>query len=138
LICHIFSATAGSTVVLFCSHWGSGRSQLAIRGADDVYFDSPPDDMGCLVFPTAYPVDEKLSNTNLPILTIYTARDLEKFHPRFPQSTEWVVINGGNHAGFGWYGKQVGDNPASISLQVQGSQVLQSIDQFMKKMENIK
>jgi hypothetical protein len=83
-------------------------------------------------------VHEKLANTNLPILTSFTAEDREKYRPRFPVSTEWMVISGGNHAGFGRYGNQAGDNPASISINEQETQVLQAIDRFMTKVENNK
>jgi hypothetical protein len=34
-----------------------------------------------------------------------------------------VAIEGGNHAGFGWYGPQAGDNPATISVAVQSRQI---------------
>jgi pimeloyl-ACP methyl ester carboxylesterase len=104
-----------------------------------------PKDLSGIVFLASYPANDKLAASNLPSLAIFgendglvTAEDREKFRPRFPPSTEWLVISGGNHAGFGWYGKQEGDNPAIISLEEQGSQVLQAIDQFMKKTENIK
>ena len=96
-----------------------------------------------IVFLASYPADSKMSSSNLPVLAVFaendglvTTEDREKFRPRFPQSTEWLVIEGGNHAGFGWYGNQEGDNPSSISLNEQGTQVLQAIDQFMRKVEN--
>jgi hypothetical protein len=47
------------------------------------------------------------------------------------------VIEGGNHAGFGWYGKQEEDKPADISVEEQTLQVVQAIDRFLKNMENI-
>ncbi|HEY9054568.1 MAG TPA: alpha/beta hydrolase [Rectinemataceae bacterium] len=36
-----------------------------------------------------------------------------------PPSTAWIVIEGGNHAQFGWYGPQKGDNAATISPEAQ-------------------
>ena len=104
-----------------------------------------PSSIAGIVFLASYPADSKMSSSNLPVLAVFaendglvTAEDREKFHPRFPQSTEWLMIEGGNHAGFGWYGNQEGDNPASISLNEQGTQVLQAIDLFMGKVENSK
>jgi hypothetical protein len=41
-----------------------------------------------------------------------------------PSSTKYVVINGGNHAQFGNYGVQSGDNPATISLKDQQKQIV--------------
>lgn len=41
--------------------------------------------------------------------------DIEDSRLRLPSSTAFVGIEGGNHAYFGWYGDQRGDNPATIS-----------------------
>ena len=41
-----------------------------------------------------------------------------------PSSTKYIVIKGGNHAQFGNYGVQSGDNPATISLEDQQKQVV--------------
>ena len=40
-----------------------------------------------------------------------------------PAKTDFQVIDGGNHAGFGSYGPQKGDNKASISDKKQQSEV---------------
>lgn len=40
-----------------------------------------------------------------------------------PNDTIYEQISGGNHAGFGSYGKQKGDNTASISNQKQQNTV---------------
>jgi pimeloyl-ACP methyl ester carboxylesterase len=102
-----------------------------------------PSSISGIVFLASYPAIDKLASSSLPVLAIFasedglvTAEDREKYRPRFPDTSEWVMISGGNHAGFGWYGKQEGDKPASISLQEQEAQVLQSIDRFMEKIEN--
>ena len=34
---------------------------------------------------------------------------VEASRPRLPPDAEWVAIEGGNHAQFGWYGPQSGD-----------------------------
>jgi hypothetical protein len=62
-------------------------------------------------------------------------KEWDTYRPRFPSVTRWVAIQGGNHAGFGWYGVQKGDNPATISLQTQTEQIVQSIDQFLKSID---
>lgn len=41
-----------------------------------------------------------------------------------PDATKYVVIEGGNHAGFGDYGAQAGDQPATISLASQHEQIV--------------
>jgi len=42
-----------------------------------------------------------------------------------PVSTRWLVIEGGNHAYFGWYGPQKGDNPATITREEQQTQIVE-------------
>ena len=56
--------------------------------------------------------------------------------PLLPAGTYWVAIEGGNHAGFGWYGDQDGDNPATISRGSQQNQVIQASIEFLDQMEH--
>ncbi|NDJ61866.1 MAG: alpha/beta hydrolase [Chloroflexi bacterium] len=44
-----------------------------------------------------------------------TVAEVEAANQFLPESTTYVVIEGGNHAYFGWYGDQDGDLPATIS-----------------------
>jgi Alpha/beta hydrolase family len=53
-----------------------------------------------------------------------TPAKLESTKAFAPSSTKYVVINGGNHAQFGNYGVQSGDNPATVSLEVQQKQIV--------------
>jgi len=46
----------------------------------------------------------------------------------------WFVIVGGNHAQFGWYGPQPGDNPAEISREAQQQQVVESTIEMLKSL----
>ncbi len=102
-----------------------------------------PDEINGIVFLAAYPQDASFVNSGLPVLSVYGTGDgliplpeWLKYRNRFPANTQWVMINGGNHAGFGWYGEQDGDSPASISLEEQTYQVLQAVDQFLLSIEN--
>jgi hypothetical protein len=47
----------------------------------------------------------------------------------------WVVIQGGDHAQFGWYGAQSGDNPATISREAQQAQIEQATVDFLKTLQ---
>ena len=49
-----------------------------------------------------------------------------------PPSTERVEIIGGNHAQFGWYGDQDGDNPATITREQQQTQILNATLAFFE------
>jgi hypothetical protein len=44
-----------------------------------------------------------------------------------PPQTRWVVIEGGNHSQFGYYGFQLGDNRATISRSAQQAATLEAI-----------
>lgn len=53
-----------------------------------------------------------------------TPDDIVRTAPLLPEDTDLVVIQGGNHAQFGWYGDQRGDGVASISREDQQSQIV--------------
>lgn len=48
-----------------------------------------------------------------------TPEDIEASRAALPPDAEFVAIQGGNHAQFGWYGDQQGDNAATISREAQ-------------------
>jgi hypothetical protein len=45
-----------------------------------------------------------------------------------------VIIDGGNHAQFGYYGNQSGDNPSKISPEKQQNQSVDEIVKFIDKL----
>jgi len=53
-----------------------------------------------------------------------TPDKIDASRPILPGDTSWVVIAGGNHSQFGWYGLQPGDNPAEITRADQMKQVV--------------
>lgn len=53
-----------------------------------------------------------------------TPEDIAQTTPLLPAGTVFVTIDGGNHAQFGWYGKQRGDGVATISREDQQSQTV--------------
>jgi hypothetical protein len=83
-----------------------------------------------IVFWASYPADDGIKNSNLRVLTIYGTNDIAgvaKFQEtkalNLP-STQYVVIEGGNHSQFGDYGFQPGDNEATISRAGQQAQIV--------------
>jgi hypothetical protein len=52
-----------------------------------------------------------------------------------PADTTYVVIDGGDHAQFGWYGPQAGDNPAEISRDDQQAQTVQATVDLLAKLD---
>ena len=80
----------------------------------------------------SYPADgTDLSEATLIASSIFasedgltTVEDIEGSRSRLPPDTRFVEIDGGNHAGFGWYGPQDGDGEATISRVEQQAQVV--------------
>lgn len=75
----------------------------------------------------SYPENKvDLHEINRPVLSLTATNDgilnrtnYKKAKKRLPNNTVYEQISGGNHAGFGSYGKQNGDNQASISNRKQ-------------------
>lgn len=92
-----------------------------------------------LVLWASYPAETTdLSDSDLAVLSIYasndglaTPQDIESSRARLPQDTVWVEINGGNHAGFGWYGPQNGDGALEINKTEQQAQVVSATVEFL-------
>jgi pimeloyl-ACP methyl ester carboxylesterase len=121
--------------------WAIGGHSLGGSMAAQFEIDHPGTTTG-IVFLAAYPPSDKLAASTMDALVLYAsedglipAEDWKTYKPRFPIVTRWQLIQGGNHAGFGWYGEQKGDHPAAISLQVQTEQIVQSIDEFLKSID---
>lgn len=77
-----------------------------------------------VVFYASYPQGDKLKNSDEKVLSIYGSLDgvanLDKInYSSLPKDFKIVKIEGGNHAQFGSYGKQSGDNDATISNEDQ-------------------
>ncbi len=85
-----------------------------------------------LVLWAAYPASsDDLSQSGLRVVSISASLDglatpekIAASRPLLPPDTVWVVIEGGNHAQFGWYGDQNGDNPAAISREEQQARII--------------
>ena len=87
-----------------------------------------------LVLLAAYPTD---TLEELPVLSLYGSEDMVLNHEKYEKSigfaenlTEYV-IEGGNHAGFGNYGRQKGDGDAQISDEEQWQETVDYILNFM-------
>jgi len=91
-----------------------------------------PDAVDGLVLWASYPED----SVNLTAWTgatasifgtldgLTTVQDIEDSRALLPGDTAFVGIDGGNHAYFGWYGDQSGDNPATITREQQQRMVI--------------
>jgi len=114
-------------------HWVIGGHSLG--GAMAARFaDQHPDEIQGLFLWAAYPPDSNdLSDQVLPVVSIIGSQDglgtgegVNSTWHLLPQDTQLVVIEGGNHAQFGWYGAQPGDAEAAISRTDQQAQTLKA------------
>ncbi len=121
-------------------HWAvSGHSLGGV--AASVFAKDHLDQLDGLVFFASYPADDSLKNADIKTLSIYGTKDMagmEKFDETkalMPANTKYVVIEGGNHAQFGSYGFQPGDNAATISAEEQWAQITAATVEFLKGLE---
>lgn len=95
-----------------------------------------------LVLWAAYPAaGDDLSGQDLAVVSIYGTRDgvasvddVTAAQARLPADTRWLAIEGGNHAQFGWYGPQVGDNAASLSHAEQQAAVVAATVSLLERL----
>lgn len=88
----------------------------------------------------AYPDKSgNLKDTKLPVLSLLGSRDgvvnREKYEwgkTYLPEDAVYMTIEGGNHAQFGSYGPQKGDQPAVISPQEQWQQTAAALVEWLR------
>jgi hypothetical protein len=141
----VFAPERASEIVEFFPEietWAIGGHSLG--GAMAANFASKqPGDIAGLLLLASYPASsDDLSSSPLKVISIYATLDgfasLEEINAsqsNLPEDTIWVEIDGGNHSQFGWYGFQSGDNPATISREVQQEQVLSSTLDLLRSLE---
>ena len=120
--------------------WAVGGHSLGGTVAAQ-YASNAPQILRGLVLWAAYPASgTDLKAKNLVVVTIHGTRDglvsstqIDDSLKLLPPDTTRVEIQGGNHAQFGWYGPQPGDNEASISRQHQQEQVVQATTKLLMK-----
>lgn len=94
-----------------------------------------PESVAGLVLLAAYPPSgSDLSGMSLPVRSLYGTRDgiatpdeVLASRPQLPATARMTAIEGGNHAQFGWYGPQDGDNEATISREQQQARVVAEV-----------
>jgi pimeloyl-ACP methyl ester carboxylesterase len=119
-------------------HWVLGGHSLGGSMAA-TFVHSHPGMIQGLVLWASYPAgSDNLSSTGIKVLSISgmldglsTPTKIESSRALLPTDTIFVKIEGGNHAQFGWYGPQPGDNPATISTENQQNQIIQATLDFL-------
>lgn len=118
--------------------WFLGGHSLGGVAASFYAEDASPKLAG-LYFLGAYPASD-FSESRLPMLSIYgerdglsTVKDIEESRKLLSEKSEFVEIEGGNHAQFGLYGHQKGDNSAEITAIEQQDQVIKTLTEWINK-----
>ena len=93
-----------------------------------------------LIFWASYPGGD-MTDLKMPILSIYGTNDMGidgilESDVNLPNNTIWEIIEGGNHAQFGYYGEQEGDGSATISAEDQQHQIIKSTLSFLDQFFN--
>lgn len=104
------------------------------------YIENNIDTFTGLIFLASYPPDNvDFSNTKINILSITASNDqiidsekLEETKDNLPSKTEFNIIKGGNHAGFGNYGPQQGDGVSTITKEKQWETTVDMIINFVQ------
>ena len=104
-----------------------------------------PETVDGLALWAAYPAGgSDLSEYGQDVVSIYGTRDgvateeeIAASRALLPPDTGWIAIEGGNHAQFGWYGSQAGDNAATISRHEQQAQVVAATLELMQQISGL-
>lgn len=93
-----------------------------------------------LILMASTPPNDHLRQSSLPVLSLsasldglFPPEDVEKSLQLLPTHTVVVEIQGGNHAQFGDYGAQAGDNPSQINPFSQWQQASLAVASFLRQ-----
>ena len=94
---------------------------------------------GLILIGTTHPRDFSLSHLTIPVTKILGTRDavadLEKSEANrhlLPASTRWILLEGGNHSQFGWYGFQPGDRTATLGRAAQQAATIAAVREALR------
>jgi hypothetical protein len=122
-------------------HWAVGGHSLG--GAMAARFALHASGVQGLLLWAAYPAStDDLSARPLMVTSIYanndglaTPEEVLSSASRLPPDAHWVKIEGGNHAGFGWYGPQPGDGTATAPRLEQQRQIVEASLALLDQLE---
>jgi hypothetical protein len=123
-------------VIVGHSLGGVAASSYIAEGAGNA------DRISALVFLASYPSEgTDLSDSDVQVLSITASEDLvldreafEAGRDRLPEDTQYVEIEGGNHAQFGSYGEQPGDGTPTITAEEQRAAVIDAMRAVLEQL----
>lgn len=97
---------------------------------------------GLVMIGTTHPRDVDLSSLTVPVLKVAGTADCvaslaasKENSRKLPATTTWAVIEGANHAQFGYYGSQLGDCDARISRDEQQQKTFDSMVKWLSRLQ---
>lgn len=88
---------------------------------------------------TTHPRDFSIAGLKIPVMKLFGSNDgvadvkgVNDNKSNLPPLTKYILIKGGNHSQFGYYGFQFGDDKAEISREKQQQIILDNILLFIK------
>ena len=135
-----FDANRASDVIAkypSIKRWAIGGHSLGGVAAA-MFVKSHPGATQGIAFWASYPADSMV-DSRVTALSIYGTNDgavdqLVRARNLMPALTKWVVIEGGNHGQFGWYGLQSGDGTATISRETQQEQIVNATIELLNQL----
>jgi dienelactone hydrolase len=122
--------------------WAVGGHSLGGSMAANFAHNNPEAVRGLALWASDPAGGDDLSGHQLAASSIYGTRDglatpdeIDASRPLLPPDTQWKAIEGGNHAQFGWYGPQSGDNEAAISREEQQALIVSATLQLLRQLD---
>ena len=123
-------------------YWAVGGHSLGGAMAANFVYKHPGEVDGLVLWGSYPAANNNLSGADLQVVSISgtldglsTPKKIAASISLLPPNTIWVAIEGGNHAQFGWYGDQSGDNPATISREEQQAQIVRASVDLLKNLK---
>ena len=137
----IFNTGAADAVLDHFSHiseWTLAGHSLG-GAAAAIFTSNNPDRVDALALWDSFPPGSAdLSNTTMPAISIFgttngvtNTENFDEKRALMPENTQFIPIEGANHAQFGDYGPQKGDVAASLSLSEQHLRVVEIMLDFI-------
>lgn len=97
---------------------------------------------GMLLVGTSHPREIDLSFLKVPVTKVSASEDglaspeeIKQFSSNLPDHTNFVMIEGGNHSQFGYYGFQLGSGTATISRNKQQAELITAAIQMLSEIK---